>query len=273
MIRLVATDLDGTLLNQEWKISPRNIQAIRQAVENGVKVTLATGRMAVATRRYAHELGLDVPIITYHGALVEQAISGEVLYRKVVPVELAAEIVEHLLMKGIHTQIFIKDRVFVRKANAYSDEYGKISSLKVEEADVYKLLQKEPEGLEKILCIGEVDVLKKVEDELKEIYGEKLHFTSSKANFFDMVHPEVNKGTALKALSDQWEIQADEVMALGDSINDKEMITFAGIGVAMENAHPEIKKIANHITSSNREDGVAKAIEKFVLGDASAKRS
>lgn len=267
MIRLVATDLDGTLLNQEWKISPGNIRAVRQAVGNGVKVTLATGRMAAATRRYARELGLDVPIITYHGALVEQALSGEVLYRKVVPVELAAEIVEYLLKKGIHTQIFLKDRVFVRKVNAYSEEYSKMSNLKVEEADVYKLLEKEPEGLEKILCIGEERVLNRAADELRQAYAGKLHFTSSRDNVFDMIHPEVNKGTALKALADQWEIRPEEVMAIGDSLNDREMIAYAGIGVAMENAHPELKKIADYITSSNREDGVAKAIERFVLAE------
>jgi len=265
MIKLIASDLDGTLLNDEWKISPRNIEAIRQAVEKGVKVTLATGRMAAATRKYARELGLDVPIITYHGALVEQALSGEVLYRKVVPVELAAEIIDHLLKKDIHTQVFIKDKVYVRQSNAYSEAYGKMNSLQVEEVDFEKLLREEPEGMEKILCIGEEDVLKRVADELSGTYAGKLHFTSSKANFFDMIHPEVNKGNALKALADQWGIMANEVMACGDSLNDSEMITYAGIGVAMKNAHPQIISIASYVSSSNCEDGVAEAIEKFVL--------
>ena len=80
-----------------------------------------------------------------------------------------------------------------------------------------------------------------------------------------MVDKDVNKGTALKALSEQYNISPDEIMAIGDSINDTEMITFAGLGVAVENAHPNIKKIATHITSSNNQDGVAKAIEKFIL--------
>lgn len=265
MIRLVATDLDDTLLNQEWRISPKNIKAIHRAVNQGVKVTLATGRMAVASRGYAQELGLDVPIITYHGALVEQALSGEVLYRKVIPRELAAEIVEILLKKEIHTQIYIKDRVFVRKTNAYSDQYGKMSNLKVEEADIGKILERESEGLEKILCIGDEAVLKRAAAELKQIYAGRLNFTSSKPYFFDMIHPEVNKATALKALAEQWGISAEEVMAIGDSLNDREMILYAGIGVAVENAHPEIKKIADYITSSNKEDGVAKALEKFVF--------
>ncbi|HHV65762.1 MAG TPA: HAD family phosphatase [Peptococcaceae bacterium] len=263
MIKLIATDLDGTLLTEDWRISPRNIQAVRQALAQGIKVTLATGRMAAATRGYARELGLDVPLITYHGALIEQAGSGEVLYRKVVPVDLAAEIVEYLLRKDIHNQIFLKDRVFVRKANKYSEFYSRMAGLKVEEADFAKLLAKEPEGVEKILCIGEKEVLQRAKEELKETYGEKLHFTSSSDQFMDMLHPEVNKGTALKALAEQWGIEPGEVMALGDSINDKEMLTYAGLGVAMGNAHPELKKIAGYITAPYWEDGVAQAIEKF----------
>lgn len=265
MIKLVATDLDDTLLNHEWKISKRNILAIRQAVDIGVKVTLATGRMAVSTRRYARELGLDVPIITYHGALIEQGLSGEVLYRKVVPTDLAADIVENLLKRDVHTHIFIKDRVFTQKTNQYSDFYCKMAGVLVEEVDILKVLEKEPEGLEKILCIGEESALKQTSEDLKEIYRDRLHFTSSKPYFFDMVDKDVNKGTALKALSEQYNIRPDEIMAIGDSINDTEMITFAGLGVAVENAHPNIKKIATHITASNNRDGVAKAIEKFVL--------
>lgn len=265
MIKLVATDLDDTLLNHEWKISQRNIATIRQAVEHGVIVTLATGRMAVSSRRYAKELGLDIPIITYHGALIEQGLSGEVLYRKVVPTDLAADIVENLLNRAVHTQIFIKDRVFTQKTNQYSDYYCKMAGVIVEEQDILKVLDEEPEGLEKILCIGEEGVLKQSSEELREIYGDRLHFTSSKPYFFDMVDKDVNKGTALKALSEQYNIHPYEIMAIGDSINDTEMISFAGIGVAVENAHPSIKKIANHITASNNQDGVAKAINKFVL--------
>lgn len=265
MIRLVASDLDDTLLNDEWKISPGNIKAIRSAVKKGIKVTLATGRMAVSSRKYARELGLDIPIITYHGALIEQGLSGEILYRKVIPVQLAAEIVEKLLSRGVHTQIYIKDRVFVRKANEYSEQYGRMAGVTVEEADVMRILEKEPEGLEKILCIGEEQQLRRETEELRAKYADRLHFTSSKPYFFDMIDKSVNKGTALKALAEQFGIKPEEVMAVGDSINDKEMIRFAGIGVAVENAHEEIKKIADYITTSNKEDGVAKAIEKFVL--------
>jgi hydroxymethylpyrimidine pyrophosphatase-like HAD family hydrolase len=111
-----------------------------------------------------------------------------------------------------------------------------MASVKVEEANVLKLLENEPEGLEKILCIGDQGLLTKTAEELRLCYSDRLHFTSSKPHFFDMIHKDVNKGTALKALADQWDIRQAEVMAIGDSLNDKEMIAYAGIGVAMENA-------------------------------------
>ena len=101
MIKLIATDLDYTLLDREWKISDRNTEAIRIAVSQGVNVILATGRMAASARKYAQELGLDVPIITYHGALVEQGLSGDIIYRKVIPAPLAAEIADSLAQNKV----------------------------------------------------------------------------------------------------------------------------------------------------------------------------
>lgn len=265
MIKLVATDLDDTLLNAQWEVSPANAEAIRRAVSQNVKVTLATGRMALSTRKYARQLELDIPIITYHGALVEQGLSGEILYRKVIPVDLAADIVENLRQRKIHHQVFIKDRIFVQQWNAHAEAYSKMASVPVEETDIFTLLSKEQDGTEKILCIGDQAELQTTMAELRLLYGDKLHFTSSRADFFDMVHPEVNKGNALKALAEQWGINRDEVMAVGDSLNDLEMLQYAGVGVAVANAHPAVKKAADYITDSNREDGVAKAIQRFVL--------
>ncbi|MFA6808120.1 MAG: Cof-type HAD-IIB family hydrolase [Eubacteriales bacterium] len=265
MIKLIATDLDDTLLNSEGNISSGNIEAIHKAVKKGVKVTIATGRMAACSRRYARKLSLDIPIITYHGALVEQALSGEVLYRKVIPIDLVSEIVSELFEMGIHTHIFIKDRVFTQKENSISLQYGKMVGIKVEETDIMALLEKEPEGLEKIQVIADEQYLREIDEKFRTRYGDRIHITSSKPNLHEMLHKEVNKGLALKVLAEQMGIKREEVLAVGDSPNDIEMIKYAGIGVAVENAWEEVKKIADYITASNINDGVARAIEKFVL--------
>ncbi|ADY57485.1 Cof-like hydrolase [Syntrophobotulus glycolicus DSM 8271] len=265
MIKLIAIDMDETLLNHDWKISRRNVEAIRQAAAQGVRVTLATGRMAASCRKFAKELGLDVPVITYHGALVEEALSGEVLYRKVIPISLAEPIIRELLDRKVHTQVYVKDRVFVNQANEYSDYYRRMSGVNVEETDVFALMKEEKEGFEKILLIGREKEIAELTGELTSRYAQSLHFTSSRPIYLDLLNKSVNKGTAIKDLADQLGIRREEVMAIGDSWNDREMIEYAGIGVAMGNAREEIKEIADYITDSNAEDGVAKAIENLVL--------
>jgi len=267
LIRLIATDLDDTLLNEEWKISEGNARAIRRSLEKGVKVTVATGRMAVSAREYARELGLDIPIITYHGALIEQSLSREVLYRKAIPSNLAAEILGNLQDRRIYTQVHLKDRVFTNASrnNEYSELYHRMTGIEIEKTDYLDLLQRESDGVEKIICIAEEEVLEDIADKYKKIYEGRVNFTSSRKNFLEIIDKEVNKATALKALADRWGIRREEIMALGDSPNDREMIIYAGVGVAVENAHPEIRKVADYITCSNREDGVARAIERFVL--------
>jgi len=265
LIRLVAIDLDETLLDNDWHISEGNMEAIRRAVAKGVMVTLATGRMAVSARKYAGQLGLDVPIITCNGALIEHCLSGEIIYHQVIPSGLAAGIMQQLQAKGVYTQVFIKDEVFTDKRNQYSRAYEEMTGIKIQEEDVLQILRQEPEGAEKILCISDEAYLQAATADLRRIYADRLHFTRSKPFFLDMMDIKVNKGSALRALAADYGILPEEIIAIGDNINDREMLMFAGIGVAMGNAHRELKEIADDITASNVEDGVAKVFEKFVL--------
>ncbi|NLM20243.1 MAG: HAD family phosphatase [Peptococcaceae bacterium] len=265
MIKMIAIDLDNTLLDQEWKISPRNREAIHLASARGVKVILATGRMAVSARQYSQQLGLDLPIITYNGALVEQGLSGEIVYRQVIPIPLATDLAEYLFGKKIFFQVYFKDKVFASEPNPYSRYYTQMTGVKVEVADIPKLLAREKEGPDKILCLVERENSQIIEQEIEDKYGQDIHLTSSQNNNLEIVKKGVNKGAALQALAAKWGFKAEEVMAIGDSPNDKEMLSYAGLGVAMANAHPEIKRIADYITSSNEEEGVARAIERFVL--------
>jgi len=265
MLKMIAIDLDYTLLDKEWKISARNSEAIRTATDQGLKIILATGRMAASARKYAHQLGLDLPIITYNGALVEQGLSGEIIHRQVIPVSIAAKIVNELLAKKIFFQAYIQDRVFASEPNPYSLRYTRMTGVEVEIADIPELLAQEKEGLDKILCLVKEEESELIRRELEKAYGDYVHITSSKNNNLEIVHRGVNKGAALQTLAAKWGIKAEEIMAIGDSPNDKEMISYAGIGVAVENAHPEIKRIADYITSSHEEDGVAQAIERFAL--------
>lgn len=264
-IRLVATDLDDTLLRDDWTLSERVIQAICKAREQGVHVTFATGRMPASARPYAEQLGIDVPIITYNGAMIQEALSGEVLYRKVIPVETAREVVSWLLNQDVHLHVYRKDQVFVQKMNDWSKGYARATRVPVEETDLIELLKQEEDGIEKIILFGENKELEAWSERIHERFTGKVHITRSKPHFLELIHPEVNKGVALTALAKRLGINQAEVMAIGDNLNDIEMIRCAGLGVAIGNARKEVKEAADVVTTSNLEDGVAQAIEKYVL--------
>lgn len=265
-IRLVAIDLDDTLLRDDWTISPRVVKAIQKAQAQGVKMTIATGRMPISARPYAEQLGIDVPVITYHGAMIQQAISGEILFRRVIPSAIASDIIKDVCGRGFYAQIYLKDRVITQTFNEWSEEYARISSVRIEEADLSGLLSQEPEGVEKILVIAEESDLDQLVPFLTQRYGKKVHITKSKPYFMEIIEGSVNKGVALAALAERTGISQQDVMAIGDSFNDLEMIQYAGVGVAMGNARTEIKEQADIVTLTNEEDGVAEAIERHVLG-------
>ena len=265
VIRLVAMDLDDTLLRDDWTISPRVVKAIQKAQALGVKMTIATGRMSLSARPYAEQLGLDVPVITYHGAMVQQVLSGDILFRRVVPSAVAAEIVQYVLERGVYVQVYLKNRVVAAELNEWSQDYERIASITVEKGDLLVLLSQEPEGVEKILMMAEEADLDQLAPLLRQRYGDKVHITKSKPYYLEMTDCSVNKGVALAALAERLGIAQADVMAIGDSFNDLEMIKYAGLGVAMGNARSEIKEQADIVTASNEEDGVAEAIERYVL--------
>lgn len=264
-IRLVAMDLDDTLLRDDFTLSPRVVKAVREAQARGVKMTIATGRTPVSVRPYAEQLGLDLPVITYHGAMIQKVLKGEVLFRRVIPSAVTAEIVREVIRRGIYTQIHLRDRVITSKFSDWSREYRRIASVPIEEADLAQLLRQEPEGVEKILIMDEEETLDQLVSILEEDYGRDVHFTKSKPSFLEVVEKSVNKGAALAALAEGWGIAQSEVMAIGDSYNDIEMLRYAGLGVAMGNARSEIQACADVVTLSNEEDGVARALERYVL--------
>lgn len=264
-IKLVATDLDDTLLRDDLTISPRVIETVRKAREQGVIVTFATGRMPASSRPYAQELGIDVPIITYNGAMIQEAISRKVLLRKVIPVSMAHNIISFLSEEEVHFHMYLKDQVFVPKMNKWSEEYARKTRVPVEEGDLSQLLQGEGEGVEKLILFDEPEVLAKWANIIRDRFPEQFHLTSSKPYFLELMHPEVNKGRTLLSFAEGMGIKPEEVMAIGDGLNDLEMISSVGLGVAVANAREEVKAAAKVITTSNEEDGVAEAIERYVL--------
>jgi len=264
--KMVAIDLDDTLLADDLTISPQTIEAIQQSVNKGVVVTLATGRMYRSALKYAKEIRLDVPIITYQGAYVKNIISGEILYQRLIPFDLSIDILNRLKDMDKVVQIYLDDQLYVEKEHPYIEKYSKISQISYHIVDdLIDTLRSANTLPMKILTIDQPEEIKRMLDLFQPVYQNKVHVTISKPHFLEFSHPEATKGQAIQYLADKMGISLDQVIAIGDSYNDLDMIQMAGLGVAMKNGHPTIKAIADYITKSNNDHGVWEVLQKFIL--------
>jgi Cof subfamily protein (haloacid dehalogenase superfamily) len=262
--RLIAMDLDDTLLTDDLAVSEATLRAMTKAIASGVHLTIATGRMFDSAQKIARQIGLNVPIITYQGSLIKNLLDEEILYERSVPVDAANLIYDFCLQHGLHLQSYIADKLYIAEDNDKIRKYAKQSNIPYTIApDFSRIINNDRQT--KIIIIDEPARLDALFPELRELLGSQVHMTKSKPNYLEFTHPEGTKGQALRFLADHYGIPMEETIAMGDAMNDYDMVQAAGLGVAMANAVPALKEIADYITLSNNEDGVRHVIEKFVL--------
>jgi Cof subfamily protein (haloacid dehalogenase superfamily) len=262
--RLIAMDLDDTLLTDELTISEPTRQAMTEAISRGAHLTIATGRMFDSAQKIARQVGLNVPIITYQGSLIKNLMDEEVLYERSVPVDVAQELYEYCVEHGLHLQSYIGDKLHAPEENDKLRGYAKQSNIPyMIEPDFQRVISNEKQT--KLLIIDEPAKLDALLPELKEKWGDRVHLTKSKPNYLEFMHKEGTKGHALRFLAAHYGIPMEETIAMGDAMNDHEMVAAAGLGVAMANAVPALKEIADYVTLSNNDDGVKHVLEKFVI--------
>lgn len=261
-IKLIACDMDDTLLNGDIEISERNFKAIKKARDAGIVFLIATGRMYVSAQPYALKLRLDTPIVAYNGALVRGSRSGKVFYEHKMKIATAQEVLDYCREMNYYTQFYAGDKLLIEKCNDFSDFYTKISGIPATE--IGDELYKAKEEPYKILIMTEIEKFSAAWKNFEEKFAGKLDVTSSKEGFLELMEPGVNKWEAIKAVAAGFNINPSEIMCIGDSNNDIPMIKNAGIGVAMGNAQDEVKKNAKIVTASNNDDGVALVIESIL---------
>lgn len=262
-IKLIASDLDGTLLNNQREISSRTKEAILRAREMGVVFTLATGRMYRSALPFALELGIDVPLITYQGALVKTSMSKEVIYHRPLPVELAKEIISIGEKEKYNINVYLNDEIYIHRETETIKDYCRAVKVPYTVVDDLSLfLDQDPT---KVLFIGEEEPLVNLWGILNKKFENQAYITKSSPHFLEFTHPKANKGEGIFAIAQGLGIKKEEIMAFGDNFNDIELLGAAGIAVAMGNAREELKEKADYITGTNDQDGVAEGIEKFVL--------
>ena len=283
-IRLLALDLDGTLLTSRGEISDRNRRALEDARNVGVRVAIVTGRRFRDARPIALELGLDVPVIAHNGALTKHAETLETVAVLPLPLSAAHEAIRigraagaDPLVSDDHEGlgVLIYDHLsgdnlpllqYVRWAQRIHGEESGAAVRRVDAVEAY--LDHEPVHL---AFSGSCERMKQLEAKLRNelTKSAKIFCTTYAAKDFallDIVHPEASKGVGVAAAAAELGITSAEVMAMGDNLNDLEMLEFAGTGVVMGNAEPSLHELAGlHATATNDADGVAQAIEKFIL--------
>lgn len=264
--KLIALDLDGTIVGRDLAISQRCKAAIRSAEESGVRVTIASGRMLKSTLRYARELGVRTPIICYQGAMTADPVTGEIMWHRPVPLDLAHEVVSTFKSKNVHVNVYVNDELYVDHITREVERYAKLSIVEAHAVgDLLAFLRSEPT---KIVAIGDMPVIDALTETLEQHYDSRLYITKSFPTYLEVAHRDCSKGQALARLAGNLGIAREEIIAIGDNPNDLDMIQWAGLGVAMGNGAAEVRAIADWVTGTIEESGAAQAIEK-ALGLAS----
>lgn len=259
MIKLIATDIDGTILKFNFEFNQEVKDCIKKLTADGVKVVLVTGRMHSATDYIAEELGLDTPIVSYQGGLIKH--EGEILYEKNLDPKCAKEIIKWAKKNDVHLNLYMNDKLYVEKDDAIIRRYTgeRCAGFIVESFDEIKL-----ERINKMLAIDFEDENKVTmwKDYLEAKFDD-IHVVKSTPYFCEICHPQAKKSDAVNFLREYWELEKEEILTIGDQNNDIELLKAGGIKVAMGNATEELKAVADYVTDTVNRNGFVKAVEKF----------
>lgn len=263
MIRLIATDLDGTLLRGRPPISRRNLEALAEAQKRGIFIVLVSARHPRSVKGIAKEAGISGPAICVNGALIYDVAADEVIKYEPIDPTTIKEVVKALreALPGVmfhweQEKTFGREPAYEQSSRQLSDEEAAIRTLMdvAELAEpIAKLIVKHPERDSSGLL-----------DTFTRILDDKVLLTLSDSTHVEISAAGIHKGAALQWLCEDLVIAQEEVLAFGDMPNDIPMLTWAGRGIAMGNAHPSVKEVADEVTSTNLEDGVAMVIERVL---------
>ncbi len=266
---MIVLDLDDTLLRDDHTIAPRTKKALMDAQEAGIKVVLASGRPTFAMTHIAKELELEKYgsfILSFNGAKITNCATEDVLFSSTLSPETVHELYEISKQEGVWIHTYVGDDIVTPANNKYTDIEGEITGMPIIEAANFVEAIQEP--VVKVLMVDDPEKLIALEGRLQPQLEGELNVVRSKPFFLEFTEAGVDKGTSLHHLIQQLGIKREEVIAIGDSYNDLAMIEFAGLGVAMGNAPDDIKAVADHVTDTNMEDGVAKVVETYMLNQA-----
>jgi hypothetical protein len=264
MIELAVFDLDGTLMGEDQVISPRVRRTLAEAQSQGVIVTLATGRMFSATAPFAQSLNIEAPLLCYQGAWIQALGDPKPRYRISLPLAITYETLALADEAGWHTVFYADGYIFLRELRYEESFYEALLGENFEIVKTWETVIRRHQP-DKILFVGDPAEIPAMGQRLHTHLGGRAEIVQSHAQFVEVGPRNANKGTGLAWLAEQLDIPRAAVMAAGDQENDLAMVRWAGVGVAMGNAAPKVKRAATWIAPPVEEDGAAVALERFAL--------
>ncbi len=278
-IRMLALDIDGTLVGQDMELSERLVAAIGEAVRRGVKVSLATGRMPTSAVVFANRLGLEEPIIGHQGAIVRAMPArsarteagplprrgriGRILSHQPMAPDVIADAVRWCFANGLNPHINTVERMIVQAGDPNFADYS--AYLGREAETVRDLTTDIRTPMSKVIAVGEPGRPMALIEEARQLFAGRASPTVSHPRFLEFVAPGVSKGRAVAWLAHRAGIPMGQVLAMGDALNDLEMIVDAGHGAAMATAPAEVQLAARYVAAPVDSDGAAALVEALVL--------
>lgn len=264
---VIVLDLDGTLTNSKKIITPKTKDALLKAQCAGKIVVLASGRPTGGVMYLADELRLDEfggYIVSYNGGHIINYANGEVVYDKMLPAEFIDKICEETKKTGLEIITYTDSEIVT---DSYLNEYIRMESknTRMPIREVENLAKAIDFSINKFLLSGEPDKVFAGMEHMQKVFGKALNIFRSEPYYLEIMPPSIDKAYSLGILLEHLKLDKSHMICCGDGYNDCSMVKFAGLGVAMANAQEEVKAVADYITSSNDEDGVAEVVYKFML--------
>jgi len=264
-VKAIASDLDRTLIGEDYELHERTAAAITAARAAGIHVVIVTGRMFRSVRPYLELAGLDDLVVCYQGAIVADPVSGRFLRHVTIPLELARETIAAVEREGFQLNCYVDDNLYVARMTPESHSYAEHQRIPID--TVGNLLEWLASPPTKLVVIGEPTALDGLAERLREQFAERLYISKSLPFFLELASPEVSKGAGLAFVADQLGFSSGETVAFGDGENDVELLDWAGYSVAVANAGADLRARADFVCPPVQEEGVAQVIEAMLAAE------
>ncbi|MBI3181843.1 MAG: HAD family phosphatase [Myxococcales bacterium] len=264
-IKLIFADVDGTLVTSDRRVTERTRAAFALARRLGALVTLATGRTYASALPFAQAVGANAPLVLYNGARVQDE-AGAVLREWLLAPGLARVVLEEVARAEVHVSLYREDAIYIAAWNERARQSAAKDGVElVPVGDLGRVLDRAPV---KLMLIGEPETMDALRPALLSAFERRAlsppALVRSEPTYLEVLHAEASKGNAARYVAESLGVACSEIVSFGDNLNDLDLIRMAGIGVAMENGHAELKRAAGRIAPGNDEDGVARVLESLL---------